>query len=377
MATWRYIAERLHGDGTATPLHPDLPLRNTSIEYALSGPGGLSCTIQPENLALMGGDGRPVFREWSTAIWAEEDGILRGGGIVDYIGVSNSELSIECAGFSGYLRDQPYVGSAFYIETDPMDIARLIWAHVQGERGGNLGVTLDATKSPVRIGTDLKQVEFDTQEGPVSFESGPYKLEWWQTHDLLNSFESLARETPFEFREQVSWNPDGTIRKHINMGYPTIGSRRTDLRFAIGENVNEVPDVEFAGENFANGVLFLGAGEGRTMVRGAYDVMDGRLRRVAVVQDKQVRSLKAANSRARQELALRRGDFDVRDLVVRDHLHAPLGSFSVGDEILVEGDLGWVDNVSGVWARVVGMTVTPENPDSMRLSILRTDKVTA
>lgn len=377
MAGWRYFAERLHGDGTSTLIHPNLPLSDVSITQTLSGPGGLSARITPEVMALTGEDGLPIFQRWSTAIWAENGGSVHGGGILAHTSVEDYQLNLECVGFSGYLNDLPYTAENFFVEADPMDIARHIWQHVQAQPGGNLGVTLDATKSPKKIGTVLQQVEFDTQAGPVSFEAGPYKLAWWQTHNLQSNFDGLAEETPFSYQERMSLRDDGSVAMHLQMGYPTLGRRQSDLRFHIGENVNTIPSIEYAGDQFANEVILLGAGEGRTMIRGEKRRQDGLLRRVAIVQDKQVRSKSSAVAQADRELALRRGEYDITDLQVLDHSHAPLGSWGVGDEIQLQGDLGWVDNEAGVWVRVVSLTITPDSPEVVGASVIRTDKVAA
>lgn len=372
-AGWRYFAQRLDGSGAAITIHPDLPLRDVALTSTLSGPDALTATITPEVAALVGDDGKPVFREWSTAVWAEKDGEIRGGGILAHTGIRDAALTLECVGVTGYLRSMPYTSSRFFVEADPLDIARHIWDHVQAQPAGNLGVTLDPTTSPVRIGTELKQVEFDTQEGPVSFEAGPYKLSWWQTHDLSDNFDQLAADTPFEYREDVHWGPDDRLRFHVRIGYPTIGARRTDLRFVIGENVSKVPDLEYPGDEYANEMIVLGAGEGSTMVRGQVARPHDRLRRVAVVQDKQRRSERAAVDLAKRELALRLGEFSVTDVVVRDHPHAKVGSWQTGDEIFVAGDAGWVE--MGVWCRVLSTTISPEQPDVAAISIIRTDKV--
>ena len=47
MSGWRYIAERLHGNGTATVLDTDLPLSDVSIEHSLSAHGGLTGLLRP------------------------------------------------------------------------------------------------------------------------------------------------------------------------------------------------------------------------------------------------------------------------------------------------------------------------------------------
>lgn len=386
MSDWRYFAQRLDGKGGVETIHPDLPLRSVAITSTLSGPGALSAEISPEVFGLKGEDGRPIFREWSTAIWAEKDGMIRGGGILSFTAINGHVMQLECVGFSGYLRELPYVDDKFFIEADPMDIARHIWEHAQQQKNGNLGVTLGTGTSPTRIGTKLLRAEYDPQtnstppaEGTTSttFESGPYKLNWWTNFNMQADFDAMATRAPFEYAEQLTLDPNtDAVRMHLHMEYPKIGARREDLRFVMGENVSMVPPIDYAGDEFANAVVYLGAGEGRTMIRGETTREDdNRLRRVAVVQDKAVRSKAEAVNRSRNELALRSGEFSVTDIVVRDHPHAVIGSWAPGDEILIEAETGWAD--FSVWCRIVSSTIRPDDGDTATLTIMRTDKVQA
>ena len=48
--TWRVFATRLNGDGTETGLHPQLPATTCPITDALSAPGDLSVTFEPESV---------------------------------------------------------------------------------------------------------------------------------------------------------------------------------------------------------------------------------------------------------------------------------------------------------------------------------------
>lgn len=370
MATgWRYLAERRNGDGTATLLHPDIPLSGAQIGRVLSGPGSLSGTIKPEIAALIGEDGLPIFSKGSTAIWAECDGEIRGGGLLTSSTVSGPDWSIDCTGFAGYPAGQPYTGADYWVQVDPMDAARMIWGHLQQRPNGNLGVVLDETHSPMRIGTTLEQVEFDTQQGPVSFESGPYKLAWYLTSDLGSEFDDLAKLTPFDFREQPTW-AGHSVHLRLEMGYPKLGTRREDLRFVVGENVMVVPSVG-SNTDFANEILCLGAGEGAAKIRGSAIRQDGRLRQVRVITDTSLTSVAKCNAAAAAELRRAEDVPIITEAVILNHPHAPMGSYDVGDEILLRSDAGW-ESVA-VWLRIVSTTISPEAGETTTVTLIRSE----
>lgn len=372
-AGWRYLATRLNGDGTETFLSNDVPLQGAQLREDLSGPGGITGTISPEVAHLKTGDGEPVFVPWSTAIYAEKDGHIRAGAILADLDESGPNLSLDCMGFSGYLQGQPYNGDLSRVQVDPLDMARHLWQHKQGLAGGNLGLVLEGTKSPVRIGTEAEQREFTTSNGEtVSFEAGPYTLAWWKTHDMGREFDDLAASTPFDYRVVHAW--DGEAISHtLRVGYPTLGRRRHDLRFMVGENVFTVPQIDYSGDEFASEVVVLGAGEGRKMVRGSAPRVTGRLHRAVVVQDKTLTSKKTADAAAARELAARLGDADVDEITALDHPHAPIGSYDVGDEILVQSRQGWTDDLN-LWVRILAITTEPEKNHSV-LTVARVEKL--
>ena len=99
MGNWRYIASRLNGDGTETFLSYDVPLSGGQTTTALSGPGGINGTITPEIAALQDEYGRPILEPWSTAIYAEVDGQIRGGAILSALGpgFTASFVTVEAA----------------------------------------------------------------------------------------------------------------------------------------------------------------------------------------------------------------------------------------------------------------------------------------
>lgn len=372
MSSWRYIAQRLTGDGAGEFIDFDLPLRGVQITDQLSGPPRITGSLSPEVARLVDSRGKPLLEEWSTAIYAEADNQIRGGGILSVSGFDGSSWSLDCVGFCGYPQGMPYTDSWYGVEIDPLDVVRHIWEHLQSKPNGNIGMVLSDLKTGLKIGTELEQVEFDTQAGEhVSFEAGPVKLNWYTTDDLGKEIDDLATETPFDYHERHYWSGDTIVHK-LDFGYPRLGRRREDLRFVLGENIMLIPSVSIDGDEYANEVMALGAGEGRDMKRALVAKNDGRLRRVAVVDDKSLTTVDKATSLARKELNRRQGLADITEVTVRDHPHAEIGAWVVGDEIRVQGELGWQD--IDVWCRVISSTISPEEGDAAQLTLLRSDK---
>ncbi|MER2142200.1 MAG: hypothetical protein ABS888_00285 [Eubacteriales bacterium] len=370
---WRYLAFRMNGDGTETLLSNDIPLQGTAIREDLSGPGGISGSITPEVARLKTPEGDPVFLPWSTALFAEKDGVLRGGALLADLLEDGPTLDLDTVGFTGYLDGQPYTEDRSWIQEDPLTIARHLWAHQQWRKNGNLGVTVDNTTSPVRIGTKEEDVSFTTGNGEeVNFQTGPYTLQWWKDHDMGKVFNDLALETPFDYLMSHEWDGE-RIRHHLRLGYPTIGRRRSDLRFVLGENIYDQIPIRYDGDAYASEVITLGAGEGRKMIRGGDARTTGRLHRAAVVVDKTLRNRKSADIIASQELAARIGDADVDSLIVQEHPNAELGSFSPGDEILVQSPAGWSREVY-LWVRILSIVTEPEK-NQATLTVARTDRM--
>jgi len=354
---WNFLAGRLVGDGSIDILETELPIEVTSINRALSAPGTMDGKISNTVRRLTKG-GRPIFEPWNTVLIAEASGVIRGMSIYLKPTFNGATWDLEQVGLSGYPRGMPYDGEITFNQTDPLDIFRHIWDHLQGFAGGNLGVTIDRTAtSPVRVGRP--QVEGDN-------ESGPRKLNWWETTDLGGAIDEYAKETPFDWVERVFW--DGTEpRCHIDLGYPTIGTRKDHYRLVLGENIGTVPTVTEA--DYYNGVLALGAGEGRARIRGWAGVSDGRLRRVRSIDDKGLAAVDQANARAREELDNTRGQILVDSVTVYDHPNAPLEAIELGDELplYAETDHITVDS----YVRVVAKDESPQTSDQATLTVVR------
>lgn len=377
--TLRYLAARLNGDGTEDLLG-EVPLGDAEFTKVLSGPDKMGGTVSPEIASLKAG-GRPLFERWSTALYEEIDGSLRRGCILANMVEDGPDLGLTGVGFTAYLKGLPWVGADWDgVNVDPLDVVRRIWAHAQGQRNGNLGLTLDATVSPIRIGKKASRASFTTGAGQdVNFEHGPYRLAEYQTFDLGKNVDDLAIRTPFEYRMVHEWDrsdPAGRRIKHrLQLGYPGLGRRLHNLRFAVGENVHIPPPLEFRSEDYADEVIVLGAGEGRDMIRSipATRKRPGRLRRVAVVEDADMRSRAAANRLAETVMARLSGEGRIDQITVTQHAHARRGEYDVGDEIYLTAAPGWTAQ-HGSWLRIISITGNTDGTET--LGVIDADRLT-
>lgn len=366
---WRYLAYRLNGDGTETPLNPNVPLTDVTFTKDLSGPSGMDATLKPEYAGMTASDGSPLFVTWGTAIYAEKDGEIRRGYILYDVDDDGPELGLAFVGWAGYPKDQPFHSEYTGIAADPLDIVRLLWKHLQDKPGGNTGLVLDDTKSTIRVGKALPAGTTTSQE------EGPFVLGWWETKDIGGIIDQLAADTPFDYREEHEWDGE-KVAHRLRIGFPTIGQRRTDLRFVVGENLQVNPAIQYRGEEYATAIILLGAGEGRLMCRGLSvdeGPPAGRLRRVLTLEDKSLTDNVTADRAATRERNRRRGDPDFTSLIVNDHPNAPLGSYDVGDEIQVLTAGGWHDQLD-LWVRILSIQTDPELMKET-LTVTRVEKV--
>lgn len=356
MTEWRYLAQRAV---TGEWLHWDVPLTRNELSWELSGPGALRGTVSPDVGALRADDGRLLLDEWGTLLYAEADGLIRWGGIVLRSAFRGQEWSVEATGMSTYPHGLTYGGEYVKTAADPLDVVRELWAHVQAQPDGNLGMVVDGAKSPVRLG---KVGE-------------PYALLWWESKDCGSELDTLAKETPFDYVEEHTWAAGvaDTVEHRLRLGYPRLGRRRDDLAFVQGVNITAVVPVERNGDDFANEVIGLGAGEGRAVLQRRIPQRDGRLRRAAVYSDKSVTTAARMDALVRTELAVRRNITEIREVEVIDHPNAPLASWVPGDDVLIQAALPWLGDVA-LWHRVVGWSLVSET--RARLSLVRSDSFT-
>jgi hypothetical protein len=364
---WRYIAQNVL---TGEFLHWQLPLKRDELTWDLSGPGALRGTITPvhEELRIAG---EPILQEWQTAIYAEANGSIRWGGIVHNADFDGPVWAVEAAGFSSYPHGQPYTGPLYSkINWDPTVAFVDIWAHLQSQPDGNLGVVVSRpTNCPVRIGTPAKPAS----TGVEAVEAQPYELAWWDTTDCGSELDDLARETPFDYVEEHAWTGATSVSHTVRLGYPRLGTMRNDLLFVQGQNITKVIPVKRDGDKFANVVHGLGKGEGVQTIRAEVAVRDGRLRRVAVYSDKAVDTVNRMTSLTRREHTARQLRPEIASITVVDHPNAEFGAWQPGDDIRVLADLQWL-GWTEIWCRVLSWSLEGESKATLNLA--RSDSFT-
>lgn len=219
----------------------------------------------------------------------------------------------------------------------------------------------------------------------------PYPLNAWDTLDMGDWWNNLYKDGGFDSYETMAWadghTPDREsmqvgdpvdIDHTLHLGYPTVGVDLRDSphhRFEIGENVFTVPTLSLSASDYCDRVLVVGAGQGRSAVRGHATVPDqGRLHRTKVTSDASIKTTALAMKRAAQIASSYAGEQNISELKVRNHSYAPLGSYSEGDTIQVVGSgRGWVANVD-LTLRIKDIAMNPDEGDTAILSVARPDK---
>lgn len=377
----RIIAQRVL---TGEFLSWDVPFNeDASAVRELSGPGGVFGSIDPAVARMIANDGNPLIREWSTALYREDDnGKIHGGGIV--VRVTEDEdgtLNVEAPGFSTYphgiVHARTYTAP---IGADALDVYRELWSYVQSFPDSDLAVTVDDTKSGelveevVELETG-KAKKGDKGESEI-VEPGhvikPYRLPRWEYRDCGEEMNAMLEVASADYIEHHKWNADHTaIQHHIELGVPRLGKKRRDLRFVEGENIIEAVPLTIDGDEFAQDVYGIGKGEGRKMRHTRKVQRDDRIRRTALFVDK------FANQRRLERLTAR--EFNRRNdtrgfesVVIRDHPNARIAQIDPGDDILIEAHLDWHGRVR-LWNRVLSIE-TSMAEDAALLRVARSDQ---
>lgn len=401
--SWRIIAQRAT---TGEYLDMDLPLHVEEITWELNGPGALRGTISPDVGAMRAADGRLLLEEWGTLIFAEADGQIRWGGIVINSTFEGPSWTVEAAGFTAYPHGAPYAGLYSATGVDPAQAFAHIWSHLQSYPDGDLGVVVTGAYTGDKIGLPsgptlrgmisdqlwdwlIKNRKWWVYNGssrgemilPPDYDGDlpprdddldnpydPYELLWWEAPDCGDELNNLADVAPFDYVEQHAW-ADATsknMRHEVQIKFPRAGRRREDLAFIQGENVTSTVSPTVNGDDFSNEILGMGAGEGQGAIRRSTAVSDGRLRRPVVLVAKDVDDATRLDTILAAQLRARQQPLSITEIEVRNHPNAPIGSWAVGDDILVQATIPWLGDVN-LWCRIVSWTLTSETTATLQL----------
>ncbi len=344
----------------------DVPLVAPEITWTLSGPTVIKGGIEPENITVV----EEKLDAWATWLDVEENGIIRASGIMQPVAIADERFEIEAVGVAGYPQGLPFMSELSEVEFDALAAVRRIWAHLLSfPDAAPLNVELSQNTCGLLLGTPAFPktdasgfVETDASGNTVMEDAKPYELNWWGDVDCGREIDQLARTVPFDYVERPEWSPDhDRVTHRIELGFPRVGRLRDDLRFVLDENMTEVFVVREQPGTYASQVIVRGAGEGRDGVRGyAGTRTPRRLRRVTVVTDKAVMTSTRADARAADELRRRQSVLTVGEITVHDwHPNAPIGSFEVGDDIVIQAPISYLGDVKLIH-RIVSYTWSPD-----------------
>ncbi len=351
MTDYRYIAADLVTDVDKA----DVPLVDASFGPALNG-GGTCTGSVPLSSVVRQADLEPG----RTALYCYRDDQLVWGGIVWALQPQGQSMGVEAAGFESYLQ-QRYLWRRFgpFVRVDPLALVHNIWHYVQSQAGPGIGVVLgnESTGGKALVGTVAE----------------PLVVNWWDNRRAAEVVDDLADAADgFDYRIEVTQNPNGTRTKLLRLGYPRLGSRRRDLAVVSGSQVRSTPSERVDGTFRANHVLTMGAGEGRLAKHShhradlaGYPKLDALVSWKSETNDTRLRRRGDAELMARQEVS------SVPSLTIDvDHESLRLGAYNVGDDIYLDLDDGWTDYTG--WARIMAWTLQPES-DEITLTLARSD----
>lgn len=345
-------------------IHWDLPVDQVAITYGVTGPNLIAAVLTSEMDNVLDLD--PPLVPNRTWLHAEQDGVIKASFLMtEFIDDPQTQTrQIEGEGFSAYPGWVTYEGeSVAAVQVDPADMIRLLWDHVQSYPDGNLGVQVSATRTPVKIGFPVENVQFVTSEGnDVQFQDGPYTLNWWSVTNCGDEITKLCQQAPVDFVEYSRWNASKSDVEHfIVLGYPRVGTKRTDLGFREGENlVSLIPSYQGSNDNYASDVIVIGAGTGPSAVRAISSGRIGLLRKTSVLQNQEIANHSRAQAIADFEYRrLAASRFLIENITVdTTHPNAPWGSFTCGDDILVEANAGYAGPIQA-WYRITSYSYDP------------------
>lgn len=352
MPSYRYLTQHAL---TGEVLAPDLPLSQVEFGPELSGSGSLTAVVEPRLAHLA----RAHLDPGTSLVFAERDNNLMWGGIVWRADPEGQQLRIEAAGFGSYPHRRHDLhgnlgGRGPYVHADPCKVMRDVWAYCQEQPDGNLRVSIDPTTSKATVGTPAE----------------PYSVDWWEAPTLGSVIDDMtAVESGPEWTESVGWGPDGRPTARIRLGWPRLGTRRNDIAFTSGINITASVPIEYDADSYAQVVIALGAGEGRSRRRAVDAARDGRLRLEHVVEIPSEKGNDRLAARARTERVARQVIGEVTEVVLRDHPAAPIGSWQIGDEVRLRLHDQWT-SYDG-WARIVGWCIKPASGETQEQAIVQ------
>lgn len=228
-----------------------------------------------------------------------------------------------------------------------------------------------ADKDSAQAAYDEARTAYDAAREKAREDGGAYEIRPEDVPDALESIKSLCDTAGIEWTTGTKYSDD-IPNLSVTVHYPEAGTRRDDLVFEQGVNIISELHLVRDGEEYANAAVGVGAGEGEESIRASIASTSNRMRRVAVVEDRSLKTKNDLMARMRADLAEKTGEPYVAEIEVVDHELAPIFSWNVGDRIMVSGEVPHYGYYSKLH-RIISWQLVNDNKALLRLKLSTTD----
>ncbi len=339
---WRVIVQETRSGEIVAR---DVIVKNLVVQRALSAGCDIAFDVDFHDPSVAG----IYFKPWQQYIHLEKvmlgkrriwcTGIVQPSDVDPNSGV----LHLKAKGFAAYPKGIPWLEDLNWVANDAYEPVVEIWRHLQEDfPNGNLNVEVYPKTSGVEMlpgygfDGDLLNMNFF-----ATFVRAVDKL------DCGDYIDALARDIPFDYVERSEWNSDRTdIIKKIHLGYPRLGLIQETIAFILNENVLSAKPHTETETDWVSDVGVTGWFPGFEYSSTLANADPNRLRRYLDEATANIDSNERAAAWAHRRLARRQTPAYWEQITIDpNHPNAPMGTFDVGDTIIVSGFMPWVGHI--------------------------------
>lgn len=352
---------------TGEVLSTDLPVRTHNTTREVRGPGGVFGTVGADLAFALASDGVRIIAPWRTALFVCEGAKIIAGGLLADLDDDGPTRTFMAPGYLNYPNEQPYLDTYFPDEfEDPVIAYRNLWAHLQAQPDGNIGMQVDADPTYMILGDG----------------EAPYSIIQTDYADTGGEMEKILTACKFDWEERHTFVMGGDgrpvhplqIRHAVKLGFPRLGApRHMNLRFVAGENVVSIGEVGAGGDEFSQDITVHGVGEGYAAVDEGLvvrkHVPDGRVRRAKIISDPSLTTPGQVQRRAEDEFVYRTTTVEIESITVIDHPNARLADINPGDDILLLYTSEHLVGLQQAFLRIMVIEESSETPGQATLTV--------
>lgn len=373
---WRYA---LHDLLTGRQLIEHIPVKIDNYSSMLAEAGTLTATLQLGDPAIRAMQPRELVVPRRTALVLFRDEQPAWDGIIwtRRRKRSDNTLTITASEVRSYyarrvLRPELGYGSGknlAYTQADLFEVFRGVFQDAAslsylGRTPGDIGVEVDAGQ--------MSGVLIDRRD--AGSELGAYHgYEFTSVAQLLDDL--AATDPGMEWRIEPFVESDGTLRRRLIIGSPTIGTANGSPNMAVLQYPGDILDYEWPddGEASANYVAALGSGDGDNLkwaqLYNNVEILNGYPLLETATSHKDDSSLTVLAQRAAADLGSLAGDRSVPALDLNGYAPIDPGDYV---QVWLNDEDWWPGSTAAPYVanvRVIGKTVTPGTKERTTLQI--------